>query len=82
MYDRFMRLLETLPAIILVTFADVLICSAVGAITLLLPMPEMGREYPHIVLGAAILAAIATQMWLIWGHKLRMYIKSRSTLNE
>jgi hypothetical protein len=72
------QLLDTLPAIILVTIVDVIICFTVGASLMLRLMPDLGRQHPHMVLGAAILTAVSTQIWILWNHKIRSYIKARS----
>jgi divalent metal cation (Fe/Co/Zn/Cd) transporter len=73
------RLVDSLPAIILVTFIEVIICFATGGLAMLELMPGLGRQHPHIVLGIALLAAIGTHVWIVFNHKVRAYIKTRST---
>lgn len=75
--NGFHQLMETLPAIIIMTFIEVLICFSVAALVMLELMPGLGREHPHVVLGLSILVALVTQAWIHWNHKVRAYIRSK-----
>jgi hypothetical protein len=75
----FARLLNTLPAILLVTFIEVIIVFSMGALVMLWLMPGIGREHPNFVLAIAITIAIGTQAWILFNHKVRAYIKARSS---
>jgi len=74
-----MRLLHALPAIILVTLVEVILCFTIGFTTMVELMPGLGRTHPYVVLWVAVLSAVATQAWIVFNHKIREYIKSRST---
>jgi hypothetical protein len=73
------RLLNTLPAIILVTFIEVIIVFATAALVMLELMPIIGREHPGIVLVLTVITAIGTHLWIVFNHKIRAYIKARSS---
>jgi len=73
------RLLHTLPAILLVTFVEVIICFTIGYAVMCNLIAGPGRNHPHIVLWVAVLSAVLTQAWILFNHKIRKYIKSRST---
>jgi divalent metal cation (Fe/Co/Zn/Cd) transporter len=72
------QLLNTLPAIILVTFIEVIIVFATAALVMLELMPIIGRAHPGIVLGITIICAIGTHIWIVFNHKVRAYIKARN----
>ena len=38
-------------------------------------MPGLGRQSPYTVLGLAILGSIITQIWIVYNHKVRAYVK-------
>lgn len=80
--QKLYQLLNTLPAILLVTFIEVIICFATATLIMLELMPKLGSQHPHVVLGIAIMTAVATHFWIIFNHKIRTYIKTRSSQNE
>jgi hypothetical protein len=67
-----------LPIIIMITFIEVIICFSTATLVMLELMPKLGQHYPNLVLMIAILTAIGTQAWLIFNHKIRKYLKTRS----
>ena len=73
------RLLNALPAIILVTFIEVIIVFATAALVMLELMPIIGKEHPGIVLGITVMTAIGTHIWIVFNHRIRAYIKARSS---
>ena len=73
------QILNTLPAILLVTFVEVTIVFSTGFFTMIALMPKLGQQHPHIIVGISIMVAIATQVWIVFNHKIRAYIKARST---
>jgi hypothetical protein len=73
------QILNALPAIILVTFVEVIVMFATAFLAMTLLMPILGQQHPRIVLGTSIMVAVATQAWIIFNHKIRAYIKARST---
>lgn len=73
------KLLHTLPAIVMVVFIEITICFITAAMVMLQLMPSLGRQHSSVVLGLAILTAVVTQAWIVFNHKVRAYIKSRST---
>jgi succinate dehydrogenase hydrophobic anchor subunit len=78
-WKRLGVLLATLPAIIITTLIEVAICFSTGALVMLQLMSGLGRQHPRAVLGLALLTAIGTHVWIVFNHKIRDYIKSRST---
>jgi len=38
--------------------------------------------HKHLALGAAILTAVVVYSWLVFNHKLRVYIKSQETPHD
>jgi divalent metal cation (Fe/Co/Zn/Cd) transporter len=73
------RLLNALPAIILVTFIEVIIVFATAALVMLELMPIIGQTHPGTVLVLAVITAIGTHFWIVFNHKIRAYIKARSS---
>jgi len=73
------RLLAALPAILLITFMNVFITSAVAGVVMI-ELAAAGHS--RIALGAAILTAVIVYSWLVFNHKLRAYIKNQETHNE
>ncbi len=74
------RLLAALPAILLMTFMNVFIVSAVSGVVLI-QLAAAGHKY--IALGAAILTAVVCYAWITFNHKLRDYIRAQeNTHNE
>jgi hypothetical protein len=69
------QLLATLPVIIMITLIEVIISFCVGALLMLEMMPGLGRQSPYTVLGLAILGSIITQIWIVYNHKVRAYVK-------
>jgi hypothetical protein len=69
---------DTLPAILLVTFIEVIIVFATSFLVMILLMLELGQQHSHIVLGTTIMVAVGTQAWIVFNHKIRAYIKARS----
>lgn len=72
------QLLHVLPIIILVTIVETFICFSVAALALLELMPKLGRDYPYIVFLIVFVMAIFVQVWILFNHKIRSYIKARS----
>jgi divalent metal cation (Fe/Co/Zn/Cd) transporter len=77
-FQNLAKLLHTLPAILLVTLVEVVICSTIGFTVMVELMPSLGRVHPYVVLDLAILSAVITQAWILFNHNIRKYIKSRS----
>jgi uncharacterized membrane protein len=78
--NKLMRFFTMLPAILLMTFANVFITSAVaGVIMLELQAAYPGSRWP---LGVAILVAVAVYCWINFNHKLRNYINKQGNTNE
>jgi hypothetical protein len=73
------RVLDTLPAILLITFVEVVIVFATAFLVMIELMPELGQQHPHVVLGIVIMVAVGTHAWIVFNHKIRAYIKARST---
>lgn len=69
--------MAALPAILLTTFMNVFITSAVAGVVMI-ELAAAGHKY--IALGAAILTAVVVYSWIVFNHKLRAYIKSQETL--
>lgn len=74
------KLLATLPAILLMTFINVFICSTTaGAVMILLQSDvEFCQTHHWITLVLSILTAIGVMAWITLNHKLREYINIRS----
>jgi len=75
-YDRMARLLSVLPAIILLTITNIFIAfSTAGVVMLQLLAAGFNK---HLTLGVAILVAIGVHAYIVFNHKIRDYIKTRS----
>ncbi len=68
--------MAALPAILLTTFMNVFITSAVAGVVMI-ELAAVGHKY--VALGAAILTAVVVYSWIVFNHKLRHYIKSQET---
>jgi hypothetical protein len=80
--SKLSRLLATLPAILLLTFANTFIgFMTAGGVFLLLYNKEGGVE-KHLALGAAVVVAIAVHAYIVFNHKLRDYIRNQGKTNE
>jgi len=78
------RLLAALPAILLLTFFNVFITSTVaGFVMIQLAYLTQGHPYLRwIVLPVSIITAVAVYSWIVFNHKLRIYIKNQGETNE
>lgn len=67
------RLLQVIPALILVVLANVFIsCCTAGVVLIQL----LARGYnKDLSLGMAILIAVGVHVYLMWNHKIRNFIK-------
>jgi hypothetical protein len=74
------KLLEAIPAIFLMTLMNVFICSTTAGVVMiqLLANWQFCQRHSWIALGMAILTAIVVNMWIVFNHKLREYVKARS----
>jgi hypothetical protein len=77
--SRLLKLLAVLPAILLATFMNVFITSAVAGVVMI-QLSAAGHN--SVALWAAILVAVIVYSWLLFNHKLREYIKQETTPNE
>jgi hypothetical protein len=77
--SKLIQLLAVLPAILLVTFMNVFITSAVAGVVMI-QLSAAGHN--KVALWAAILVAVIVYSWLLFNHKLRNYIKQETTPNE
>lgn len=77
-YKRLSQILEILPLILLVTFVEVIIAFATGFLVMIMLLPKL-EQHPYIILGISIMIAVIVQVWIIFNHKIRSYIKARST---
>lgn len=71
--DKVTQFLAILPAILLVTFANVFISFTVAAVVMLQLIT--GGHNKYLSLGVAILVAIVTHFYIVFNHKIRNYIK-------
>jgi hypothetical protein len=76
---KFSRFLAALPAIILLTMMNVFITSAVAGVVMI-ELAAAGHS--RIALGAAILTAVIVYTYIVFNHKLRVYINKQETSNE
>lgn len=67
------RWLAAIPAILLLTFANVLIGFTVSGVALIQLLASGYNKY--FALLVAILVAIAVHLYIIFNHKIRAYIK-------
>ena len=74
------RLLAVIPAIILITTANVLIGFTTAGVVLLQLLALGTNKYLSLI--AAILVAIGVHAYIVFNHKLRAYIKNQGELNE
>lgn len=74
------KVLATLPAILLVTFANVAI-AFITASVILIQLISNGVN-KHLSLMVSIVVAIAVHLYIIFNHKLRNYIKNQGQSNE
>lgn len=79
LYDRIVRLLMVLPAILLSLFMNVFITSVVSFTVMAMLAPKMGGIWPLVI---AILTAIVVYMWLVFSYKVRSYIQKLGALND
>lgn len=76
--NRLAGFFAALPAILLMTFMNVLISYTVAATVMLMSMASgLGGSHPKLCLVAAILVAIGVHCWIVFNHKLRAYIKQQ-----
>ncbi len=71
--DKVANFLAILPAILLVTFANVFISFTVAAVVMVQLITTGHNKY--LSLGVAILTAIFTHLYIVFNHKIRNYIK-------
>ena len=71
--DNVTKFLAILPAILLVTFANVFISFTVAAVVMVQLITTGHHKY--LSLGVAILTAIVTHCYIVFNHKIRNYIK-------
>ncbi len=71
--DKVTDFLAILPAILLVTFANVFISFTVSAVVMVQLITTGHNKY--FSLGVAILTAIVTHLYIVFNHKIRNYIK-------
>ena len=78
--DKLIKLLHTLPAILLMTFTHVFITTATAGVVMvqLLANWSLCQRHHWVALGLAILTAIGVYTWIVFNHKLREYINTRS----
>jgi hypothetical protein len=78
--EKLLKLLHTLPAILLTTFTNVFITTATAGVVMiqLLANWSLCQRHHWVALGLAILTAIGVYSWIVFNHKLREYIKARS----
>jgi len=75
-YDRITRTLSVLPVIVLVTLANVFIAfSTAGVVLVQLLAAGINK---HLSLGVALLVAIGVHTHIVFYHKIRNFIKTRS----
>lgn len=67
------KLLQVIPAFILVTLADVFISCSAGAIVLFQLMSSDRNKYLSLI--AALLTAVGVHIYLFKSHKIRNFIK-------
>ena len=67
------RLLQIVPALILVVFANVFIAFTTAGVVLI-QMLAAGYN-KHFSLGVALLVAIGVHAYIVWNHKIRDFIK-------
>jgi hypothetical protein len=67
------RLLQVIPALILVVLANAFISICTAGVVLI---QLLARGYnKDLSLGAAILIAVGVHVYLVWNHKIRNFIK-------
>jgi hypothetical protein len=71
--DKVTKFLAILPAILLVTFANVFISFTVAAVVMLQLITSGHNKY--LALGVAVLVAVVTHFYIVFNHKIRDYIK-------
>ena len=67
------RLLQIIPALILVVFANVFIAFATAGVVLIQLLAAGYNK--HVSLGAALLVAVGVHAYIVWNHKIRDFIK-------
>jgi succinate dehydrogenase hydrophobic anchor subunit len=70
------KLLAIIPAIILVVFTNVFIAFSTAGVVLIQMLAAGCNK--HVSLGAALLVAVLVHSYIVWNHKIRDYIKTRS----
>lgn len=73
--DNITKILLVLPIIIMVTIINVFICFCASGVVFM-QLITMGTN-KYIALGAALLIAVGSHVYLSWNHKLRDFIKSK-----
>lgn len=78
--SKITKLLAVIPAILLLTFINVFITFAVaGEVMLILIKSYPGTYWPLVV---SIMVAIGVHCWLVFNHKLRIYIERQGNTDE
>ena len=74
--NRIARLLAVVPAIFMMTMANVFIGFTVAGVVLLQMITNGVNK--HVSLATAILVAVAVHLYIIFNHKIRAYINKHS----
>lgn len=78
--SNFTKLIAVIPAIVIMTIANVFIGFTVAGVVLLQMMSSGANKY--VALLTAIMVALAVNGYIIFNHKLRAYIKNQGVVND
>jgi hypothetical protein len=82
--DKLLKLLQALPAILLLTFMNVFISGTTASVVMiqLLANWSLCQRHHWIALVLAIITAVVVYTWILFNYKLREYIKNKELVHE
>lgn len=79
-HSKLSTLLSVLPAILLLTFANVFISFTSAAVVLIQLIANGANKYVALIV--AIMVAVSIHLYIAFNHKLRNYIKKQGESHE